>query len=331
MADRQYDHTATVMYARYFVLFAMLFTGWFLRKINFIDDRMNHSINKLVVYFAYPCMIVHNIGTLEMTRSVISQFLITFVLSLALFYIYGFVTWGYAKLRKYPKDISNVAEFAMAMPNDGFMGFPVALIFFGETGLLLMLAHNAAMNFFTFTYGIRLMRRNKDGRPKWGRPSLPVRILRATLKFLLNPNILATMLGFAVGLMGRGLPQAVDDYLLYLGGVSTPMAMIFIGSNLTNYNLLETVKDLRVLDCTLMKLLWLPALTFGLVYFLPVAGIIKCCVVLGIAFPTAATVSMLSEQEGQSVGMASRVLFISTMVSIVSVPLTVKFLTYMFL
>ena len=50
------------MYGRYFVLFAILFTGWFLRKINFIDDKMDHSINKLVVYFAYPCLIVHNIG-----------------------------------------------------------------------------------------------------------------------------------------------------------------------------------------------------------------------------------------------------------------------------
>ena len=34
------------MYGQYFVLFAILFTGWFLRKINFIDDKMNHSINK---------------------------------------------------------------------------------------------------------------------------------------------------------------------------------------------------------------------------------------------------------------------------------------------
>ena len=318
------------MYARYFVLFAMLFTGWFLRKINFIDDKMNHSINKLVVYFAYPCMIVHNIGSLEMNRTVITEFLITFVMSLVLFYIYGLVSWCYARARKYPKDISNVAEFSMAMPNDGFMGFPVALIFFGETGLLLMLAHNAAMNFFTFTYGIRLMRRGQDRR-RSGDSNPFLRFLRAALKFLLNPNILATMIGFAVGLLGTGLPQAVDDYLLYLGGVSTPMAMIFIGSNLTNYNLLETIKNLRVLDCVLMKLLWLPALTFGLVYFLPVAGIIKCCVVLGIAFPTAATVSMLAEQEGQSVGMASRVLFISTIASIVTVPLTIKFLTFMFL
>ena len=318
------------MYARYFVLFAMLFTGWLLRRINFIDDKMNHSINKLVVYFAYPCMIVHNIGSLEMNSGVIRDFLIAFILSLALFYLYGFAVKLYAKARKYPEDISNVAEFAMCMPNDGFMGFPVALIFFGEKGLLLMLAHNAAMNFFTFTYGIRLMRRNQNTH-RSADLNPAVRFLRASLKFLLNPNILATMLGFAVGLLGTGLPQAVDDYLLYIGGVSTPMAMIFIGSSLTKYNFLETLKDIRVLDCTMMKLLWLPALTLGIVYFLPLPGLIKCCVVLGIAFPTAATVSMLAEQEGQSVSMASRALFISTVASIVTVPATIKLLTYLFL
>ena len=39
-------------------------------KINFIDDKMDHSINKLVVYFAYPCLIVHNIGELDLTADV---------------------------------------------------------------------------------------------------------------------------------------------------------------------------------------------------------------------------------------------------------------------
>ncbi len=318
------------MYARYFVLFAMLFTGWFLRKINFIDDKMNHSINKLVVYFAYPCLIVHNIGSLEMNRGVITDFLITFALCLALFYLYGLVSWLYARLRKFPAENSNVAEFAMAMPNDGFMGFPVALIFFGEKGLLLMLAHNAAMNFFTFTYGLRLMRRNQPA-SRSGDLKLPIRILRAALKFILNPNILALLIGFGVSILGTGLPEAVDEYLLYIGGVSTPMAMIFIGSNLTNYKLLEALRDKMVIECTAMKLFWLPALTLGIVYFLPLSGIIKCCVVLGIAFPTAATVSMLAEQENQSVGTASRVLFISTVASIATVPLTIKVLTYLFL
>lgn len=315
------------MYGKYFVLFAILFTGWFLRKINFIDDQMNHSINKLIVYFAYPCLIVHNIGTLDMDAAVLQQFGITFGISLGCFYLYGLASWAYAKLRKFPKDISNVAEFAMSMPNDGFMGFPVALIFFGEKGLLLMLAHNAAMNFYTFTYGLKLMRRNNTAQRKM----TPNLMMRAVLRFLLNPNIIALFLGFAFSFLLKGVPEAVDEYLLYIGGVSTPMAMIFIGSSLTNYNLLDSVKNMLNIETVLMKLFWLPLLTIGIVYFLPVAGIIKCSVVLGIAFPTAATVSMLAEQEGQSIGTASRALFVSTAASMATVPLTIKLLTYLFM
>ena len=69
------------MYGQYFVLFAIMFTGWFLRRIDFIDDKMDHSMNKLIVYFAYPCLIVHNIGNLQMTSRIITDFLTAFGLS----------------------------------------------------------------------------------------------------------------------------------------------------------------------------------------------------------------------------------------------------------
>ena len=119
------------MYGKYIILFAILFTGWFLRRINFIDDNMNHSLNKFIVYFAYPCMIVHNIGTLELDHRTLGKFFLAFALSLVCFYLYGLICYGYAKLRKFPPEDSHVIEFSMAAPNDGFMGFPITLIFFG--------------------------------------------------------------------------------------------------------------------------------------------------------------------------------------------------------
>ena len=207
------------------------------------------------------------------------------------------------------------------------MGFPVSLIFFGETGLLLMLAHNSAMNIYIFTYGIKLMRRNNRGQRKM----TPNLFIRAVFKLILNPNILALIIGLIVSLTPHSLPEAVDEYLLYIGGVSTPMAMIFIGSSLSNYKLSETLRDLRTLEASAMKLIWLPLITMGIVYALPIAGIIKCIVILGAAFPTAATVSMLAEQEGQSVATASRVLFISTLASMATVPLVINLVTGMFL
>lgn len=315
------------MYGKYFVLFAILFTGWFLRKINFIDDKMNHSMNKLIVYFAYPCLIIHNVGSLDLTGRMIVEFLIMFGMSLILFYIYGLISFGYAKMRKFPAEISNVGEFAMTMPNNGFMGFPVALIFFGETGLMFMLAHNAAMNFFTFTYGMKLMRRNNTERQKASLTS----VIRAILKLLLNPNIFGLIVGFALSLLGGIIPEAVDEYLLYIGNISTPMAMIFIGSSLTKYKLTDIVKDRFVIEAGMMKLLWMPLITICIVYFLPVSGLIKSCVVLGICFPTAATVPMLAEQERQDEGIASKTLFLSTVASIVTVPLAIKLIKLLFM
>ncbi|MCQ2546915.1 MAG: AEC family transporter [Clostridia bacterium] len=314
------------MYAKYFVLFAILFTGWFLRKINFIDDKMNHSMNKLIVYFAYPCLIVHNIGNVDMTGKVVLDFLITFVISLVCFFLYGLIAFGYAKARKFPADVSNVAEFAMSTPNNGFMGFPVSLIFFGEKGLFLMLAHNAAMNFFIFTYCTNLLQRNN---PEKKKPTLR-NVTRATCKFLLNPNILALFIGFALSLLGGILPDVVDEYLLYIGNVSTPMAMIFIGSSLATSDMRKVFTTRVVIESSIVKLLIMPAITIGLVFFLPVDPLIKSIVVLGIAFPTAATVSMLAEQENQSALTASMILVLSTIASIATVPGTISVLNMIF-
>lgn len=315
------------MYGKYFVLFAILFTGWFLRKINFIDEKMDHSINKLIVYFAYPCLIVHNIGSLEATKDVMISFVVTFAISLTAFYLYGLICYGYAKLRKFPREESHILEFAMVMPNNGFMGFPVALIFFGDMGLLLMLAHNAAMNFAIFTYGIKQLKRNYTDKRK----ATPRSFFKALLKLMLNPNILALIIGFLLSIFGKGIPSAVDEYLTYLGSISTPMAMIFIGSSLVGYRFADIIKSRVIIEASAVKLILLPLLTGLMVYFLPVTALMKSIIVLGACFPVAATVAMLAEQEGQDPGPASKTLFLSTVLSIVTVPVAINIINMIFM
>ena len=311
------------MYSNYFVLFAILFTGYFLRRINFLDDKMNHGLNKFIVYFAYPCMIVHNLGSLEMDNRLIINFLLMLVLTLACFFLYAACMYGYSRLRKTPREFSHIVEFSSICPNNGFMGFPITLIFFGEKGLFLMLAHNAAMNFFFFAYGIRLMRRNKDE----VRKRTPRAVLRAILKLLFNPNVIALAAGFLISVSGAGIPAPVDEYLVYIGSVSTPMAMIFIGSTLAGCNLLEIIKDHIVIEATVNKLVFLPLLTYAVTVFLPIDPLIKAMLVLGCCFPAAAMVSMLAEQEGEDQTMASKILFLSTLLSVATIPLSIAIIS----
>lgn len=308
------------MYAKYFVLFAILFTGYFLRKIRFLDDAMNHGLNKFIVYFAYPCMIIHNLGTLETNRRLALNFLLMLVLTLACFFLYAGVTYLYSKVRNIPREISHVVEFSSICPNNGFMGFPITLLFFGEKGLFFMLAHNAAMNFFFFSYGVKLIRRNRDEI----RRRRPHAVARSLLKVLVNPNIIALIIGFLISVSGAGIPEAVDEYLVYIGGVSTPMAMIFIGSTLAGCKLTEIIREKVVIEASFNKLVLLPLLTYGFVAFLPVDPLIKAMLVLGCCFPAASMVSMLAEQEGEDRTMPSKILFLSTLVSSATIPLAIK-------
>ena len=131
---------------------------------------------------------------------------------------------------------------------------------------------------------------------------------------------------FIISVSGVGLPGSVDEYMLYIGNVSTPMAMIFIGSTLAKCNILEIIRDRIVIEATINKLILLPVITFVLVIFLPIDPTLKIITVLGCCFPAAATVSMLAEQEGEDQAMASKILFLSTVLSSITIPLAIKLL-----
>lgn len=308
------------MYGEYFILLALMFTGYALRKLNVINQEMNHGLNKFIVYFAYPCMIIHNIGSLELNGQVMLAFFLMLGCSIITFAIYAAYVYWYSRIRKFPKEKSNVAELAEILPNDGYMGFPVALIFFGEKGLLFMLAHNAAYNLFCFTYGLKLIRRNKEGRRKLTPKALP----KAILKVLLNPNILGVITGFLISIPGNGIPKLLDEYLLYMGQAATPMAMIFIGSTLSECKFREMIQNRIVVEGSINKLIVLPAVTVLLVFFLPLDPLIKTCLILGCAFPTGATAPMLAEQEGEDQKLATKMLFLSTVASMATIPLIVE-------
>ena len=142
------------MYGQFFVIFAMIFTGFLLRKIGFIKEEMNNSLNKFIVYCAYPCLLAYNIGIMDMTVDFLLDFILMLCVSEVILLGFALFARIYGKLRHFPVRVSNVIELSMSCPNNGFMGFPMGLAMLGSTGLFLMTAQNSAMNIFFFTYAI---------------------------------------------------------------------------------------------------------------------------------------------------------------------------------
>lgn len=315
------------MYGQFFVLFAILFTGYVLRKTNFIDDDMNAGMNRFIIYFAYPCLLVYSIGTMDMTRKLVIEFIVMLVASTLFFFIYGLYTYLYTKKRHFAVENANVAELSIVAPNNGFMGFPIAMVFLGQAGLFLMMANNAAMNIYFFSYGMHVLRRNDVERRKPTFKSVSLVIL----KVILNPNISALIIGFVLCYFKVPLDNAVGSYLNTLGNVATPMAMIFIGSTLAGSHFLEMLKEKAVWESTVNKLVILPIFTALVCLVLPIGVESKAILILSACLPSAATTAMLAEQEGQNQEMASKILFFTTVLSMGTLPIGTMLINMFFL
>lgn len=325
------------MYGRFLVLFALMLTGYVLAKKKIFSEEATFAINRFIVYLSCPCMIVQKLANLEMEGELAREFVVMLVLSVALMYL-GFVLCHvFAKVRRYPREISNVAELAMNSPNNAFMGFPVALLFFGDMGLFFMVAHNIALNIYFFSLGIVVMKRNEryddgmGGVTGGGRGRFGLRQLgRLGAELLTNINIIASIVGMIICMNGIQIPEAVNEYFSYVGGVTIPMAMIYIGTSLTKSKFGEVFKNVRIIECSIMKLIVIPLFTMGVVMLLPISATIKAMLVLGSCFPTAAIVTMVAQQEQQDAQFTCEVLFMSTLLSAVTIPMFVKVIEMMF-
>jgi len=310
------------MYGQFIVIFALMFTGYFFRKIKVISEEMNQGLNRFIVVFAFPCFIFQKVAGLDMSAELMTEFLIAFALSVGLFFVYGFLAWGYAKARRFPKACSGTAEVLMIFPNNAFMGFPIAYLFFGDLGLLFMLANNIAMNLTMFSFGVYILRRNdteKGFSPK------------TMIRCVLNPNIIALVTGLLFCLSGIRIPGTIDTYLLYIGAICTPMAMVFIGSTLVGNSIIKIIRNPIVLEAALNKNFIYPVVTYLMLAFSPLPKMITAIMIFAACFPSAAVATLLVETEGKDSELACAILVATTAVSIVSLPFAVKLINLLIL
>ena len=327
------------MYGQFFVLFALVFTGYFLRKVQVINEGMAGGLHSFISYFAFPCLLVYKIGTLDMSSGLATQLLIMTLLSCGLFVLYVICARLITKFLKYPHRVAAVAELSMTAPNNGFMGFPIALLFFGQEGLFLIMGHNIALNLYAFTYGLYALRRKpkkgsegKSGetlvRKTWRErfQETRIKVWTVTIRLILNPNILAMVAGFIICFGNISLNNPVGVYLEYMANIATPMAMMFIGATLAGTNFLDLFRNRIVWESAVAKLLLIPAVSMLAVFFLPIDPIMKGILVIASALPTAAVISVIVQQEGRDAIMASKIIFFTTVMSMGTIPLWMQFL-----
>lgn len=298
----------SVFYARLGSIALIMALGFLLGKIKLISEHTNKQITNLLLTVFMPASLFAAFPSAYDKASAeifFSGLLGGIIVMLALIII--------AKIvfnKKWMKsELSRESQFALIFNNATFLGYPIVVSTFGPSGVLAYCGFIIAFNIALFSYGIWLF----EQKISW-------KLLRS---IILNPNIIAVLLGMTFFLVGIKLPSFIADSVAYISGATTPLSIICIGFMLSQAKLSKILTKWKLMLTAIIQLILGPVATWGiltLMHFPP--EVIQVCTLIQ-ALPTATSLGLFAVKYGGNEAESSELVTISTIFSVITMPLMV--------
>ncbi len=110
--------------------------------------------------------------------------------------------------------------------------------------------------------------------------------------------------------------------LEFMGNITTPVAMLILGAAIANMPFRELFNEWRIYPFTVVKLAVLPLIAVFCMRKMPLASeLIAGCIIILSAAPVATNTTMLAIEYDGDVKLASKGIFFTTILCMVSIPL----------
>ena len=305
------------MYGQFFLLFALIIVGYYCNKKGWLNRETNKNMSGMVVHVMIPAMIISTIANIEVTDTLLKGFFLSAAAQFAIAVVFGLLMRQYCRCRKLDSRLLPMLDITTGSMNAGFIGLPVAAIFFGDTGVMYMSAGVLALNLYLWTYAIAVIESvNGKGKRDWK---------RTVKKVALNPNCLAVFIGIGLTLTGvvSYIPEILLTFLKKLGDMATPLSLIYIGALAGCSGVMSLVKEKTVLEISIVKMILMPLLAWAIMLVVPAGSMAKSVFLLAAALPSAVVVPMMVEQSGYGEKMSSDIVLWTTFISMLTMPLCV--------
>ena len=291
------------------VLFVIMVVGFYAKKKKFLNVETDKGLTELLINITLPFMIVtsFNIKYEAAMVSNAKQILIySFLIHISLIFISRLFFF------KFSKGKQQVFRFITIFSNVGFMGYPVLESIYGGTGIFYAAIFNIPFNLLVWTVGVMLYTGEKD--------------FKSIRKALTNPALMAVCIGMIFFIFSIRLPVPIEISLKLIGSTTTPISMIIIGSMLAGLKYKHIFSDLSIYYASAVRLLIIPVIVYVVLKLLKADEmLLNICVILQ-AMPAAVTTAIIAEKYGGDGLLASQCVFITTVVSVITIPIVILFL-----
>lgn len=301
------DIDISTFYVRLGSIAVILVLGFALGKLKLISEQTNKQLANLLLTVFMPTSLFAAFPS-DYDESALELFLKGLVAGTLIMVVLIILSKLIFNKKWYRKDnLRYESQFALIFNNATFLGYPIVASTFGATGILAYCGFIIAFNVALFSYGIWLF----EHKISW-------KLIRSVI---LNPNIIAVALGMVFFLVGISLPKFLDDAVSYVGNATTPLSIICIGYMLSKAKFSKLIKKWRLMLTALVQLIIGPLATWGLLTLIQMpAEVVAVCTLIQ-TLPTATSLGLFAAKYGGDEVESSELVTISTLFSVVTMPL----------
>ena len=295
------------------VLFLLIGTGMVAVKTGVLKLENKQALSNLLVYIIVPAMVV-NSYRMEFSAQILRNLLAAFGMSV-LSVLLGTVITLLLTARKTGSRMP-IFRFACIFSNAAYMGFPLISALFGSEGLLYASAYVTVFNILLWTLGYGLVSGGSS-------------VKEVARSLVRTPVLYAIVVGLGIYLLQIPLPALITQPLELLGGMNTPLSMLITGILIASGDLGSILRDKHIWKLAGVRMLLIPAVclaafaVLGLLRFgmsAQVVLLLECC-------PAAAITSVFAVQFGHDEHFAAGSVVLTTLLSILILPLCALVLT----
>ena len=303
-------------------LFIMIAVGAIAGKTTLLAKNSIPYLNDLLLYIGTPCMVMRSLYTKELSGDTFSLTVNTLVFSIIYFIVMTILAILFVRaIRLKPAKDKGTYVCAMVAVNTGFMGFPITLALFGNSIFYYVVLENLVLNIYCYMAEPLLFGIGSNSKRSPG----------AAVKALLNAPSAFMILGFIMMLTGVRPPAVIDEVLEYLGSITVPLSMILVGLQLSSTDLRRFFNRANLL-CSIFNMFVIPAVYFLLIHPLPfLTGEVKTALIFCAVMPSAVVTMAMAQKYGGNPVAASEMISVTTVISLLVIPLSAVLLTHLYL
>jgi hypothetical protein len=299
------------------MLFGLVAVGQLLRRIGALPDNAPDVLGKLIVRVTMPALIVVILADARYDPALAPMLVANTVALLTA------LALAVVLLRALgaPRPAQGAAGMVAAFANTAFLGLPFVLAVFPgrpAPATAAVIIDTVDTTILLLTFGTAFAGAMARGR----QPRALATRLRATARALATqPMLIAVAIGLTLAAAGVALPPALAAPLAQVGRATPTLAFLTIGLGLDLRSLRGQAPALA--GIAMIKLIVAPAIACLLLFALDVRGEIAHVSVLQAAMPTAVVAAIIAAAEGCDARLASAAAVVTTLLSLLTLPLLV--------